>query len=39
MISISNFPARVEEFEERLKPFGIVEFQRSGKIALHRLPD
>ena len=39
MISISNFPARVEEFEERLKPFGIVELQRSGKIALHRLPD
>ncbi len=39
MISISSFPARVEEFEERLKPYGIVELQRSGKIALHRLPD
>jgi acetolactate synthase-1/3 small subunit len=39
MISISSFPGRVEEFEERLKPYGIVELQRSGKIALHRLPD
>ena len=39
MLSISNFPARVEEFEQRLESHGIVEIQRTGKVALTRLAD
>lgn len=39
MLSISNWPWRIEEFAQRLEPFGIVEVQRTGKIALPRLTD
>lgn len=39
MLSISNFPGRIEEFEHRLESFDIVELQRTGKIALRSLAD
>ena len=37
MLSWSARPARLEELEERLRPFGIVELQRTGRVALPSL--
>jgi len=34
MLSWSARPARLDELEERLRPFGIVELQRTGRVAL-----
>ena len=34
MLSFSARTARLDEFEECLKPFGIVEMQRTGRVAL-----
>lgn len=34
MLSLSARPARLDEFEECLRPFGIVELQRTGRVAL-----
>jgi acetolactate synthase-1/3 small subunit len=38
MVSLAGSPKRVDDFEELLRPYGIVEIQRSGKVALPTLP-
>ena len=37
MMSLSARPARLDEFEERLRAFGIVQLQRTGRVALASL--
>ena len=37
MLSWSARPARLDELEECLRPFGIVELQRTGRVALPSL--
>ena len=37
MLSFSARPARLDEFEEKLRPFGIAELQRTGRVALPAL--
>ena len=37
MLSFSARTARLDEFEECLRPFGIVELQRTGRVALPAL--
>lgn len=37
MLSFSARPARLDELEERLRSFGIVELQRTGRVALRAL--
>ncbi len=37
MISLSDTPARVDEFEERLRPFGISQIQRTGTVGMAKL--
>ena len=39
MLSFSARPARLEEFEEKLRPFGIAEIQRTGRVALESLAE
>lgn len=34
MMSLSARPARLDEFEARLRPYGITEIQRTGRVAL-----
>ncbi len=34
MMSLSARPARLDEFEENLRPFGIEAIQRTGRVAL-----
>lgn len=34
MLSFSARPARLDEFEKCLRPFGIAELQRTGRVAL-----
>jgi acetolactate synthase-1/3 small subunit len=36
-ISIEGAPEKVDDFEELLRPYGIVELQRTGRVALPRL--
>jgi acetolactate synthase I/III small subunit len=38
MVSLSGSPNRLDDFEALLRPFGIEEFQRTGKVALASLP-
>ena len=37
LMSWSARPARLDELEERLRPFGIVDMQRTGRVALPSL--
>ena len=37
MLSFSARPVRLEEFEEKLRPFGITQLQRTGRVALPSL--
>jgi acetolactate synthase-1/3 small subunit len=36
-VSMEGAPAKVDDFEELLRPYGIVELQRTGRIALPKL--
>lgn len=36
-VAIEGHPTKVDDFEEMLRPFGIVEIQRTGRVALPRL--
>lgn len=37
MVSLSGSPTRLDDFEELLRPYGIVEIQRTGRVALRSL--
>ncbi len=37
MLSLAARPSRLDQFEELLRPYGIVKLQRTGRVALHRL--
>jgi acetolactate synthase-1/3 small subunit len=37
MVSLDGTPAKLDDFEELLRPFGIVSIQRTGRVALPRL--
>lgn len=37
MLSLSARPGRLDEFEARLRPYGITELQRTGRVALPAL--
>jgi acetolactate synthase-1/3 small subunit len=36
-VSLEGHPAKVDDFEDILRPFGIVDIQRTGRIALPKL--
>jgi len=36
-LMLSGTPAKLDDFEELIRPFGIVELQRTGRVALPRL--
>jgi acetolactate synthase-1/3 small subunit len=37
MVSLDGTPAKLDDFEELLRPLGIVAIQRTGRVALPRL--
>jgi acetolactate synthase-1/3 small subunit len=37
MVSLDGNPAKLDDFEELLRPFGIVAIQRTGRVALPKL--
>ncbi len=37
MLALSDTPARVDDFEERLRPYGISEVQRTGTVGMAKL--
>ena len=39
MLSLVGPPARVDDFESLLRGYGIIEFQRTGRVALASLDD
>jgi acetolactate synthase-1/3 small subunit len=36
-VSLEGAPVKVDDFEELLRPYGIVELQRTGRVALPKL--
>jgi acetolactate synthase-1/3 small subunit len=36
-LMLSGTPAKLDDFEELIRPFGIMELQRTGRVALPRL--
>ena len=36
-VSLEGHPSKVDDFEELLRPFGLVELQRTGRVALPEL--
>lgn len=36
-VSLEGHPTKVDDFEEMIRPFGIIDIQRTGRVALPRL--
>jgi acetolactate synthase-1/3 small subunit len=36
-VSLAGTPTKIDDFEELLRPYGIVELQRTGRVALPKL--
>ena len=36
-VSLEGHPSKIDDFEELLRPYGIVELQRTGRVALPKL--
>jgi len=39
MVMLAGGPSVLDAFEQELRPFGILELQRTGAVALHKLSD
>jgi acetolactate synthase-1/3 small subunit len=36
-VSLDGQPAKIDDFEDLLRPYGIVDIQRTGRVALPKL--
>ena len=39
MLSISDTPERIDEFEDKRRPFGISQVQRTGTVGMAKLAE